>query len=235
MFGEYKLNVKIEEEDLKLLVEGRGKRKRYYRKVGEEEVEKFIHADKGKLVVCPVEPVNLPKEGVSEYLLVELDKPLIIEPKTESSVYLKFPIEVGVFLVDEIDVERIDIFTKTMPKYILYGPPESGIICKWWNSSVYNEIPEVDKLYEGILRLDVKNAYEEWVEIKKVVLRAIDMKIFYDGYAYMHASLKILKKSLGETTFFDRLPRGMKRAIDIYLAKGIKRLEKKFVMEWGFK
>ena len=61
------------------------------------------------------------------------------------------------------------------------------------------------------------------------------MKIFYDGYAYMHSQVDILKKLMGETSFIKRRPKGMKESIDIYLEKGIKRFEKKFVMEWGFK
>jgi len=235
VFGEYNLNVKLKEQDVEILIEGKGKRKRYYRRVGKNEVEKFIHADRGKVVICPVEPVNLPKEGVAGHLLIELDKPLIIEPGLKDAFYAKFPIEVGVFLVDEKDVERIDIFTKTKSKYTLYGPPESGIICRWWKSSLYNEIPEVDSLYEGVMKVEIANNYYEWMEIRKVVFRAFDMKLFYNDHAYMHAILNISKRTFGETTFNKRKPKNMKGAIDIYLAKGIKKFEKKFIMELGFK
>lgn len=234
MFGEYNLNISIAENDIEVKVEGKGKSRRYYRRLGEEEVEKIISAEKGKLVICPVEPVNLPKEGVAGHLLIELEEPFIIEPKTENTIYLKYPVEIGIFLVDERDVERIDLFTKTKPKYTLYGSPESGIICRYWKSKIYSKAPEVDKFYEGVLKLEIENQYNEWVEIKKVVLRAMDMKIFYNSHSYMHAFLKILKKGMGEVTFYEKKPKNMKKAIDIFLAKGIKKLEK-FVMEWGFK
>lgn len=235
MFGTYKLDVKLKEKGIEIIVEGKGKRKRYYRKSLDEEIEKFIYAEKGELVICPVEPVNLPKEGTAEHLLIELEKPIIIEPDVEDSIYIKFPVEIGIFLVDEKDIERIDIFTITKPKYTLYGSPESGIICRWWKSNIYNDLPEVNKVYEGIMKVDIENNYNEWVEINKIVFRAFDMKIYYDGYAYMHSRLSIMKKMIGETTFIKRKPKGMKESIDIYLAKGIKKLEKKFVMEWGFK
>lgn len=235
MFGKYDLSTDLKEQDVEIVLEGRGKRKRYYRKAGGEEVEKVIYADSGNLVVCPVEPVNVPDTTISEHLLIEFDKPIVVEPETKGTFYLKFPVEVGVFLVDKKDVEEIDIFTKTKPKYTLYGPPESGVICKWWKSGIYSEKPEVEKLYEGIVRVDITNSYYEWTEMKKIVFRAFDMKIFYDEYAYMHAYLKILKKAMGETTFNSRKPKNMQESIDIYLAKGIKKLEKKFVMEWRFK
>ena len=233
MFGEYKLNLNLAEEDIEIKMEGRGKIKKYYRRVGNDEIEKTISAEEGKIVITPVEPVNLPKIGVAEHLLIKLKEPYIIEPLIEDTLYLKFPIEIGIFLVDRKDVERIDIFTKTKTKYTLYGSPEQGIICKWWESELYKEKPEVNKLKEGIMRIDIRNSYREWVEINKIVFRAFDMKIFYNEYAYMHANLNILKKTMGETTFNARKPKNMKEGIDIYLAKGIKKFEKKFVMEWG--
>ncbi len=235
VFGEYGLNAKISEKDIEIALEGKGKTKTYRRNAWGESVEKIIHAESGRLVVCPVEPVNLPKEGISQHLLIELEKPFIIEPKVSTSIYLHFPIEIGVFLVNKRDVERIDLFSNVRKKYTLYGPPEKGVICRWWKSRVYDSEEKAEKLMEGIIKLDIENDYTEWVELKKIVFGAIQMKIFYGDYAYMHARMKITGKSVAEVSFVDYKPKKMKRAIDIYLAKGMKKLEKKFIMEWGFK
>jgi hypothetical protein len=235
VFGIHNLLTDIVEDDIKIKVEGRGKRKRYFRRMGPDEIEKVIFAKDGKLVVCPTEPVNIPKEDVSEHLLIELEKPVIIESGLKETFYVKTPVEIGVFLVDKHDVERIDLFTKTKPKYTLYGPPESGIICKWWKSEIFEEKPSVDPFFEGILRVDITNNYHEWVEITKMVFRAYDMKVFYNQHAYIHARLNIINRYIGETTFNTRRPPNMEESLDIYLSKGIQKLEKKFVMEWRFK
>ncbi|MFO8133265.1 MAG: DUF432 domain-containing protein [Thermoplasmatota archaeon] len=235
VFGTYDLDIELTEQDIELSVKGEGKRKRYHRRAGDEEVEKYIHADRGKLIICPVEPVNAPDESISEHLLVELERSLLIEPGSTDTFFLKFPVEIGSFLVDPTDMERIDIFTLTRPKYTLYGPPESGIVCKWWKSDVYSEAPEVDRLFEGVLRVKITNNYREWMELEKVVFGAFDMKIFYNEHAYMDAHLTIEKRTLGETSFNARKPKDMHRAIDIYQAKGLKKLEKSYVIEWGFK
>jgi len=235
VFGTYDLNVELSEQDIELSVKGDGKRKRYYRRAGDEEVEKYVNADRGKLIVCPVEPVNAPDESISEHLLIELERPLLIEPGSTDTFFLKFPVEIGSFLVDPTDVERIDIFTLTQPKYTLYGPPESGIVCKWWKSDVYSQAPAVDRLFEGVLRVKITNNYREWMELGKMVFGAFDMKIFYNENAYMDACLTIEKRTIGETSFNARKPKGMHRAVDIYQAKGLKKLEKSYVIEWGFK
>jgi hypothetical protein len=235
VFGTYTLSTDIKEDDVEITVEGKGKRKRYFRRVGKDEIEKVIYAKGGNLVICPVEPVNLPQEGVAEHLLIELNKNLIIESGVTDTIYVKFPIEIGVFLVDTRDVERIDLFTKTKSKYILYGPPETGIICKWWKSDIFDDKPSVQKLSEGILKVEIANKYYEWVELTKMVFRAYDMKVFYDDFAYIKARLTILNKSIGETTFSTRRPKEMTESLDIYLSKGVQKLEKKFTMEWRFK
>ena len=235
MFGTYGLSTTLKEDDIEIIVEGEGKKKRYFRRAGKDEIEKIIFADGGNLVVCPVEPVNLPQDGVAEHLLIELNKPLIIEPGVKNTIFVKFPIEIGVFLVDKRDVELIDIFTRIKPKYTLYGPPESGIICKWWKSDIFDDKPSVKKLYEGILKVDISNKYYEWVELTKMVFDAYSMKIFYNHSAYIHAHLIIVNKTIGETTFITRRPKDMQGSLDIYISRGVKKLEKKFIMEWRFK
>jgi len=234
VFGKYDLSMNLQTEEFEIEVTGRGKRRTYRRKANNEEVEKIIYADEGNIVICPVEPVNMPKLGVAEHLMVELKKSVIFEPDIKNTFYVKFPLEIGVFTVDKKDVERIDIFTTVKAKYALYGPPESGIICRWWRSDVYADEPEVNPLKEGILRVDVENKYYEWVELKKVVFRAFDMKIFYNEHAYMHGILTLLQKTTGETSFNTRKPKNMHGSIDIYAAKGIKKFDKKYFMEWGF-
>jgi len=235
VFGTYGLSTTLKEDDIEIIVEGKGKKRRYFRRAGKDEIEKIIFADGGNLVVCPVEPVNLPQDGVAEHLLIELNKPLIIEPGVKDTIFVKFPIEIGVFLVDKRDVELIDIFTRIKPKYTLYGPPESGIICKWWKSDIFDDKPSVKKRYEGILKVDISNKYYEWVELTKMVFDAYSMKIFYNHSAYIHAHLIIVNKTIGETTFITRRPKDMQGSLDIYISRGVKKLEKKFIMEWRFK
>jgi hypothetical protein len=234
VFGKYDLSFEISEADVTLSMTGEGRHRRYRRRCGSDETELMVSATRGNVVVCPVEPVNMPDPQVTEHLQIELETPFIIQPGGRDTIFLKFPVEVGVFLVDKKDIERIDLFTKTPLKYTLYGPPESGIVCKWWKSPVLTEQPDVEKLYEGVMRVDIRNHYHEWVEIRKLVFCGVEMKIFYGDYAYMHGFLSINKKSFGDTGFIAKKPPDMHGSLDIYLAKGLKRLEN-FVMEEGYK
>lgn len=235
MFGKYDLNFKQIHGDIEIMMEGTGKQRRYYRRCKNEEVEKVIYADTGNVVVCPVEPVNCPEVDISEHLQVEFSRPVVVASGTRNTFYATFPVEIGVFLVDRNDVERIDVFTKTHPKYTLYGPPESGIICKYWKSGVYDEQPKVEKFYEGVVQVDIMNNYREWLELVKLVFSGREMKLFYgeNDFSYMHSFLNVQKKTVGDTGFVGDKPSGMHGSLDIYQFKGLKRFEN-FIMEWGF-
>ena len=92
VFGTYELSTTLKEDDIEIILEGEGKKKQYFRRTGKDEIEKIIYAEGGNLVVCPVEPVTLPQEGVAEHLLIELNKPLIIEPGVTDTIFVNFPI-----------------------------------------------------------------------------------------------------------------------------------------------
>ncbi|MBC7080712.1 MAG: DUF432 domain-containing protein [Thermoplasmatales archaeon] len=240
MFGVYGLNLNIEKGGVKIEVSGGGREKNYFRKAGDEVIEKKIYANNGEIIISPVPPVNLPIHA-SNHLMIEFDKSIFVEPGVEEKIFIKFPVEIGVFLSDEKDIEPLDIFTKTKLKYTLYGRPEDGFVCRWWRSEIYKEIPNVDELYEGIMELKIKNSYSEWTEINKIVFNTLTMKIFYKNHAYCSANLEIIKKSMGKTSFNEKVE-GMNEAIDLYLAKsrklGIslaKEIGREFFMERGFK
>jgi len=55
-----------------------------------------------------------------------------IKPNAVETIYLKFPIEIGVFAKDGGKVTVVDVFTFDKPKYTLYGNPKSDVVCRWF-------------------------------------------------------------------------------------------------------
>ncbi len=199
-----------------------------------ERVEKVILADSGHVIVNPVEPVNLPKE-ITSYLMIEFAKKVLVEPHGRKRVYVKFPVEVAVFVAGRKAVEVVDVFTLTKPKYTLYGDPRTGVVCRYWKSEVYPEIPKSDPFREGVMELNVVNEEREWVEIGKAVFNAIGMKIYYDSeMVCMKATMRVFSKLVAETDFFSKAVRdGMKKSLELYTARRIVVPTGKFVMEVG--
>ncbi len=184
-----------------------------------------------EIIVNPVEPINLPK-NVTRYLEIDFP-PVLIKPNAIETIYLKFPIEIGVFAKEGDKITVVDVFTFDKPKYTLYGTPKNGVVCRWFWSEVYYEIPEVDPLKHGVLKLVIKNG-GDWVEVGKVVLDCYAMKIYYSEFASCWAEMKILSKISAETTFVDKpIIGGMKKAIELYTTRRL--IGRSFTMEWGLK
>ena len=201
----------------------------------DDSLEKILVKGDGKVLINPIEPLNKPKK-ITSHLLVEFDKTITIAPTSRVKVYIKFPIEMGVFISDEEEIEIIDILSLVKQKFTLYGDPSSGLICKYWKSEIYSTIPDADPISEGIMELSIINDAEIWVEVSRAVFNAYGMKIYYDSdMVSMKANMKIISNSIAETSFSDTPIRaGMEKSMELYTAKRLYVNGTKCIMEAGF-
>ncbi|WP_290596435.1 MULTISPECIES: DUF432 domain-containing protein [unclassified Archaeoglobus] len=234
MFGYHELSefsTKIGKFSIR--VEKNGNFYRYVRENGGRK-EKNIFTGSGRLIINPVEPVNLPKE-ITNFLQIKFDKKFMAEPKSSTEVYLTFPIEIAIFVAAKRSVGLIDVFSLNKPKFTLYGDPRTGIICRYWESELYTDVPEVDKYREGVMKLRITNSDDDWVDVSSIVLDVYGMKIYYDDeMVYSAASMNVTSPKVAETRFIERPLRDkMKKALELYVARRIAVTGSKFVMEWG--
>lgn len=205
----------------------------YRRRCGGQTFERILVLNTGEVIINPVEPVNLPRD-ITDFLLMEFS-PMMIEPGATQTVYLKFPVEIGVFVESAKDIEVLDVFASGSQKYTLYGSPTNGVIARWCRSAVYPEIPAVEFFCEGVMELSIHNASHEWVEVSCAVFENIDMKIYYGDFVATSATMKILGPSLAETDFIDApLQTGMVKSVELYTARKIPVINRGYLMEWGF-
>ena len=148
---------------------------------------------------------------------------------------MTFPIELGVYVSADKNLQVLDTFTMAPEKFTLYGEPSNGIICKRWKSPVYSTMPSPDPLREGIMELKLANVSQDWAEVNKGVFNAYGMKIYYDDKKVtMKGHMKILTGEIAETDFEDRpLEKGMENSLEIYTARKLLISTSKFLMEHG--
>jgi len=234
MFGYHDIPLKIVQEGISLSVQKDRGGLVYKRDCLEEHIEKRLLATKGKILVTPVEPLNKPK-ALTQYLLVEFEKTLAIEPEGTEKIFLTFPIEIAVYISPDKDFEVIDILTLTRQKFTLYGDPGNGIICKYWKSDVFSTMPSVNPIQEGLMELTVANTNAQWVELTKAVFNAYGMKLYYSNtMVSMKASMNLKTRNRAETDFLDSpLKKGMKKSLEVYAARKMSITAPKFIMEFG--
>lgn len=234
MFAIHDFPVNIEKEEFSISVIPKDGNYLYERSSKAEKVKKFIITKNKKLLINPVEPLNTPKH-LTPYLFIQFDTPLMIEPKSKKNIFITFPIEIGIFVIKEKEFHVIDIFSLSRQKFILYGDPRMGLICKHWRSPIYTLLPKTNPLHEGVMELLISNPNPHWIEIKKAIFNAYGMKIYFDREKVsLKAQIKLKNEDLAETEFEGTpIEKGMKNAIEIYTSKRLSVTSTRFIMEFG--
>lgn len=233
-FGTYDPPVHIDMDDLKIDIDMVDNTLRYCRVFRGDTLEKTLLTDRCRIMISPVEPVNLPK-NITPYYLVEFDHPCITPPTATSTIFTTFPIEIGVFIIDDKNDKIVDIFSFIKPKYTQYGELTKGKICRFWNGGVHHSPPVVDPLREGVLELTISNQTQLWIELTRVVFYAYGMKLYNSrDLVSLRATLRILKEGMAETDFRDSpIHDGMTKSKELFQTRTHTVIQRKFMMEGG--
>jgi uncharacterized protein len=235
LYGRFEYPCRYESAGITFCIEQEGELFKYRRQCGSSDAEKIISSSAGSLFVHPVEPVNLPKE-VTRFLEIEFP-PVMMAPESEKTLFLKFPVEIGVILKQNDECQLLDVFSRAAPKYSLYGTPESGVITRYYHSDVFDQPPDTDPAETGILRLIIHNTSKGWVEVARAVFESYNMPIYFGEFVAMSALMEIFSKEIAETKVLERpLIPEMNLAIPVICARKILRIDterKRFLMEHG--
>jgi hypothetical protein len=242
VFGEFQPPYTFERDGLSLSLEMREGHYQYRRDLAGNVVEKAISVGLSRLLVHPVEPFYAGPE-MAGHLELEFP-PLIIEAGATETIFLTFPVEIGIFVEGLRDTEVLDAFSMTAPKYSLYGSPHRGVITRFGRSGRHREPPVVDGAREGVLRLTIRNMLSEWAKVSRVVMDTPEINLYSSDFAGLVAVMRITGREAAEVTGIDRaLKGGMSRAHDFFTVRRILRLDtaprlpgvepKGFLMECG--
>ena len=233
MFGVYPIPFRIDTEGISICVETEGALSTYRRISPDGTLKKKLGYRDGRVIIHPVEPVNLPKEvtGMLEFHFV----PVNIRPDSLVTLYLKFPVEIGVFVGADENYSLLDVFSLAKAKYSLYGTPEKGVITRHVECEPFDYVPPSRLLEEGVLTLSIKNSGRDWVEVSRAVFEGSAMRLFYGSTVAMTGEMEIFSHQVAETRILDVLPEnGMKQALRAYPTKKSLIPEKpSFLMEYG--
>jgi hypothetical protein len=216
MYGQHKTPLRLTEGRLSVSFDKQGERYVYRRTGAGGNVERIVLDGPEKIIINPVEPLNLPKP-ITQYLMIEFSEPVVIGPSGDKTVLLKLPVEIGIFLSRKKGTKLIDTISLNQQKFTLYGSPRGGTVCRYWKSEVFAEIPATDPLLEAVLALRITSEVENWVTVKKVVLDAYGMKIRYtETLVATKAEMEIISDGIAETGFVEAaLQQGMQKSAEL--------------------
>ena len=234
MFGKNDIPLLFETINFRICVEKQNGYIVYQRRCKDEKEEKILLSKSTEILINPVEPICKPKE-ITNYFLVNLENPVVVEPRGTYKIYLTFPVAIGIFIKRNRDYDILDIFTLASQKYTLYGDQLQGVICRYWESTVHTNAPDIESLQTGIMELSINNATEKWMTVSKAVFNAFGMKIYYSSnLVSMKASMAILSENTAETFFLSSpLQKDMKKSLELYTVRKLSILSSTFTMTDG--
>ncbi|MFQ5921007.1 MAG: DUF432 domain-containing protein [Nitrososphaerales archaeon] len=199
---------------------------------GSLTVEKVIASDRAlELGIVPIAPLNLPTKYGS-HLMLRLRTPLVLDPKLHVDAYLTMPVEVGVVRANRDDAQIIDAFSVGQPKYALYGTPEMGIICRYYETRINPEIPKIAPHEEAVVRVHFHNQTDKINTINRIVFPIEGADFFYRKNEAYYSDLEV---NVEESVFQTIITMDVANAEWVGSKTNLKqKFEGKYVMEWGF-
>ena len=132
-------------------------------------------------------------------MYLDLETPVFLSENSAATIFLRCPIEVGIFFVHENHKDSIDWFTcdPINSRFCLYGTPESGTLCKYAKSEIVESYDDSMPFQNAVLKVDIKNDLDKGFTISKIVFSITGNSIYYKNSKAIIDSLSaILKKKL---------------------------------------
>ncbi len=173
----------------------------YTRKdLDDDLVERIIPVKSSKLQIelCPIRPLNFPAKRTT-YMYLDIDTPVFLSENSSATVFLRCPIEIGVFFIHDDHKDSLDCFTcdSVNSRFCLYGSPESGTLCKYAKTEIVESYNDSTPFVNGVLKVTLQNQLSKGLSISKVVFSISDNSIYYkDSKAIIDSILAIMKKKL---------------------------------------
>jgi hypothetical protein len=235
MLGRYDYPGRFEVDGISFCIEKEGALYRYRRGCGDHEKERLLSLAETELYVHPVEPVNLPRE-VTRFFEITFPS-ITISPDSNVTIYLTFPLEIGVILKRNTEYQLLDVFSKALPKYSLYGIPESGVITRYWESPVSDTLRVSDTGETGILQLHIRNSSKRWIDVARAVFDVAYMPIYFGPFISAAAEMILFSRDIAETRMLNTpLADGMQAAIQVITQTRLRMISAErggFFMEHG--
>jgi len=205
MFDIKKFDIEIEEDNGRYI----------YRRNG---IEKVVF---GKKIIFDLFPIV--SSGISNYLQLKLRIPLVIAPSDKIKLEVTAPYDIEVRALKKKKWIPLETIYIQKEKYTLYGPVESGILCRYFESEIGK------KEDTAILSLKIENQTKEWQEIKKIVFPA-NFHLYCDKKIY-YPPLDLVLNNLGLTVSKSEAVKGLREIERFIKDIGI---QKKYTMVWGY-
>lgn len=167
-------------------------------------VEKIIpiQSDDLTIEIAPIRPLNFPARRTS-YIYLDFETPVFLSENSAATIFIRCPIEIGIFLVHDGHKDSLDCFTcdPKNSRFGLYGAPDSGTLCKYAKSEIVESHDDSIPFVNAVLELKMNNELDRGNSISKIIFSISDNSLYYKNSKSIIDSVEsVLKKKLALET-----------------------------------
>ncbi|MBR9689328.1 MAG: DUF432 domain-containing protein [Candidatus Altiarchaeota archaeon] len=178
-----------------------------------------------ELEVRPLIPINLP-DRITDTFMVRYSS-LHIGPGESTIVFLKIPIEIGVFFQGE----SIDTFGFSKEEFVLYGPVDGGLVARNVRGEVIENPNEKGDGKSAIIPLRIKNYLKDAVKASRLLLNTKFLEVYYKDNLVATEMVKLDLHGIPRVRYMNR--NYFKGMTKIKAKKQVLKKEEVSKMEWG--
>lgn len=171
----------------------------YSRKNSKDEISEKIIPSKSneiKIELAPIRPLNHPARRTG-YVFLKFDKNIFLSEGSAATVFVQCPVEIGLFLVHNSHRDSLDWVTcnPDNSRFGLYGPPDSGTLCKYAVVSMAENMDDSISYFNGVIKVELENKLNSGQSINKIIFPITNNSIYYsDSKAILDGIKVILRK-----------------------------------------
>lgn len=170
----------------------------YFRKDSEGKVsEKMIPTNTNslKIEMAPIRPLNHPARRTG-YVFLKFDKEIYLSQNSAASIFVHCPIEIGIFIIHDSQRESLDWITcnPVNSRFGLYGPPDSGTLCKYAEVTLATNLSDSIPYIEGVMKIIIENNLGAGQTVSKVIFPITDNSLYYEDSKSVMDGIKVTLK-----------------------------------------
>ena len=179
----------------------------YFRKNSEGKIiEKIIPVKSSsvKIELAPIRPLNHPARRTS-HIFLKFDKEIYLSENSAASIFVRCPIEIGVFLIQGSNHDSLDWVTcnPLNSRFGLYGPPDTGTLCKYAEVQLATDYDDSNSYVEGVMQIVVENTLSFGQSISKVIFPISDNVLYYQDSKTIIDGIQITMKKRAAVNIAD--------------------------------
>lgn len=216
----------------------------YFRKNSEGKITNKIIPRQGRdlhIELAPILPLNLPAKKTNDLMFLRLANPIFVEKKSKIDILVQFPIEIGVYIVNQHDntLDFFDCFTcePMHSRFALYGTPEHGNLCMYGKVGMADKTEKESYIY-ALMKISISNELDNGATVGKFVFPVTNHDIYYkdeSNEAHIDDIEATLKSAIANDIVEIKHVEFSEKNKDWKLAPRSSKTEKQtFVMERGF-